>query len=154
MGFQKFEAFGARMAPRVSIRSNGQIGLSAGALRLFGIEGAGWKMELYFDTDSRMVGFKPTKDEAAVHAAPVLVRDLKVRGKLTGAKYGQISGWSFLERFQIPFKDDTRAYDATFDKANGLFVIDLKKERVPRRKKSAPVGGGDGAAAGGAAGVM
>ena len=65
---------------------------------------------------------------------PVLVRHLG-GGARGGTKYGQISGRSFLERFQIPYHDRTRAFDPYQDKESGLFIINLAKERVPRRKK-------------------
>ena len=132
--FQRFESFGARMTPRVSIRGNGQIGLSAGALRMFGIDDGNSKVVLYYDPEAKLVAFKPTNDPAEEFAVPVLVRHLGV-GAQGGTKYGQISGRSFLERFQIPYHDKTRAFDPYRDKESGLFIINLAKERVPRRKK-------------------
>ena len=133
--FQRFEAFGTRQGARVSIRSNGQFGLSAGCLKMFGINGEGWKVELFYDPDTRMVGMKPTQDQAAEYAVPLLVREGKVNGKLTGVFSGNISGKSFLENYQIKYKEKTRAFDPTWDEANKLFVIDMKKERQSRKKK-------------------
>ena len=132
--FQRFESFGARMTPRVSIRGNGQIGLSAGALRMFGIDDGNTKVVLYYDPEAKLVAFKPTHDQAEEFAVPVLVRHLG-GGAQGVTKYGQISGRSFLERFQIPYHDKTRAFDPYQDKESGLFIINLAKERVPRRKK-------------------
>jgi len=141
--FQRFESFGARMTPRVSIRGNGQIGLSAGALRMFGIDGSNKKVVLYYDAEAKLVAFKPTDDPAEEFAVPVLVRKL---GRQDGTLYGQVSGRSFLERFGIPH-DKTRAFDPYRDKESGYFVINLAKERCPRRKKKVdpPAGGAAGA---------
>lgn len=144
--FQRFESFGARMTPRVSIRGNGQIGLSAGALRMFGIDDGNTKVVLYYDSDAKLVAFKPTNDPAEAFAVPVLVRHLRAGGQ-EGTKYGQISGRSFLERFQIPYHDKTRAFDPYQDKETGFFVINLAKERVSRRKRKADPQAGSAAGA-------
>jgi len=135
MAFRKFESFGARTTPKVSIRSNGQIGLSAGALRMFGILGKDWKVVLFFDEEAKLIGFKPTQDADEKSAIPVLVRVGKPNSTGAVAESGQISGKSFLETFQIKFKDKTRSFDPCRDEKNELFVIDLNKERASRRRK-------------------
>jgi hypothetical protein len=91
--FQKFEGFGSKMQPKVSLRSTGQIGLSQGCLRLFGISDKTWKMELFWDPEGQLVGMKPTQDANAKFAVPVIYRPGK-GGRGNGGASGQVSGRS------------------------------------------------------------
>jgi hypothetical protein len=117
------------------------------------MENGDWKVELFYDPESCLIGFKPTQDEGAKFAVPVLVRTLKAGGQAAGTKYGQVSGRSFLERFQIPYREKTKAFDPHLDEASQLYVIDLTKERCPRRKKKSDPAAVGTAGATGAAGL-
>ena len=119
MGFIKFTDAGARIGdPMVSIWSRGQIGFNQGAMQEFDIKDYQYVV-LYFDSDTRRIGFELTKDKKAEGAIKLVFRNN------SGASFSAIP---FLRINKISYKE-TRRYDVERDKESGLIVIDLKSPR-------------------------
>lgn len=128
MAFELFTQAGGSFAAKVSIRANGQMGLSQGLLRRQGMDKGDWFVRLYYDRETKRVALQPTSDGTAEGAIKVLRRENTGRdGKPSFS--AQISGRSFLEFHDIPYKDGTLSYDATWVDADKMFIIDLTKPR-------------------------
>ncbi len=63
--FEPFLAVGGSYAPKVSIRSNGTLGLSQGLMHKHGLTKGNWYACLFFDVERRAIGIKSTQDENA-----------------------------------------------------------------------------------------
>jgi hypothetical protein len=120
MGFQKYTGARTRIGdPMVSIWSRGQIGFNQGAMMEFDIDKYQYVV-LYFDPDTRRIGFEFTRDENEEGATKLVFR------KNSGASFSAIP---FLRANKINFKKTTR-YEIARDKDSGLLVIDLNKQKA------------------------
>lgn len=143
--FVRFDKFGSSFSAKVSIRNNGQIGITQGALKKMGITGDGHSVVLFFDTDAHVIGIKPTSNEKEPGAIKVHVRPAGKDGSVTA----HISGKSFLECYEIPYKDKTRSFEPLWNAEHEMFLVDLSREKGSKRKpqkNDPPVdekGGGD-----------
>jgi hypothetical protein len=141
--FERFQAFGSSFAPKVSIRNNGQIGISQGALRKMKISGDGHYVVLFFDVEARVIGLKANAAKDEQGAIEVHVRPVTKDGS-AGSVTAHISGRSFLECYGIPYKDKSRTYVPEWNEESGMFIVDLNKEKGgKRRRKIDPACGDD-----------
>lgn len=127
MAWTKFVNTGGSFSPKISIRTNGQIGLSQGFLNRFDMDGDGWHIVLYHDHELRRIALEPTKDSSAPGAIKVLIRTVKSADGRT-SKTAQLSAKSFLEFSRIQFRDRLHTYRASDDKDGNLIIVDLKNE--------------------------
>ncbi|MCH7591882.1 MAG: hypothetical protein IH989_03745 [Planctomycetes bacterium] len=117
MAFEFFEESGRGYRPRASIRKQGQIGLNQGAVRRFDLES--WKhVVLGFDRDSKRIAIRKAESEDDPGAQRVVIKD----GSAT------ISARSFLEYFDISYRDETQKYDVSVQDENNMLVIELNKD--------------------------
>lgn len=115
MGFVKFTDVGARLGePMVSIWSRGQIGFNQGATKMFDISDYQYVV-LYFDADTKRIGFELTGNENAEGAIKLVFR------KNSGASFSAVP---FLRLNKISYKA-TRKYVLERDEDSGFLVIDL-----------------------------
>jgi len=114
MAFERFTAGGRSFRPRVSIRKNGQIGLSQGAVQQFKLSDFPYVV-LFYDKDQELIGIKPTRDPEEPGA-------YKLNHKGSSAT---ISGLAFLDYFGIDYSRSQR-YEARWDEEHQMVVVDLR----------------------------
>jgi hypothetical protein len=125
--FEKFTQIGRRYAAQVSIRSNGAIGISQGAIHQAGMaEGDDWHVILHYDKEQKVLGLQPVHGDTETGA-------IKLSIKRTPAKDGNgiaisafISAKSFLNYYRISYSE-TESYDATWDAGEGMLITFLAK---------------------------
>ncbi len=115
MPFEKFLHAGRGNKPKISIRSNGQIGFNMAAIEKFQLKRHKFAV-LFYDKQKRMIGIVPTgnkEDEGAV----------KLQVRPTSAS---ISGKSFLDYYEI-HHEKTRRFSAVMRQEDGMIVVDLNE---------------------------
>ncbi len=123
--FEKFTKVGSSFAPTVSLRKQGAIGISQGALNRFGLVEGDWFVILYFDRSANVLGIQPTQnaeDEGAIKL--IKRRAAGKNGKISISS--SISAKSFFEYYSISALE-TRSFLATLDEQTKMIVIDLNK---------------------------
>lgn len=114
MGFEFFTQSGRGFRPRASIRKQGQIGLTQGAVRRWELKE--WKyVVLGYDRENKLVGLRLTNDENERGAQKMVIKDGSA----------SISARSFLEFFAISYRDETRQYNVSFDEADCMLVVSI-----------------------------
>lgn len=113
MAFEKFTLIRRSYKPRASIRSNGQIGLSKGAVTRYKLEGYNYCV-LFYDKELKKIGIKFTQDK-------VEEGTLKLKIKQGN---GAISAKSFLEYYQINYKEG-KGFDAEWDDVEKMLVFQI-----------------------------
>lgn len=117
MPFEFFTDSGRGFRPRASIRKQGQIGLNQGAVRRFSLEG--WQfVVLGYDRESRQIALRKAETSDDAGAQKIVIKD----GSAT------ISARSFLEYFDIDYRDKTRQYDVTHDEEQRMLIVTLIME--------------------------
>lgn len=112
MPFIKFTETARSYKSKVSLRSNGTIGLSAGAVAKFLKNGHEYAT-LFYDADAHIIGVKPTtKEEEGSH---------KINRGKTGAWIG---ARRFLDFMGISTKG-TKKYEAAWDSNEDMIVIQI-----------------------------
>lgn len=101
MSFIKFTKVKVKFRPKISIRSNGQVGFSQGALNRFGMEPFDYVI-LYYDKELRKIGVQLSNNKDEEGATPLI----KKSGNAT------ISARSFFEFFEIQYQQ-TKSYELT-----------------------------------------
>jgi len=120
--FEKFEFLGGRFEPKVSLRSNGAIGLSQGALVRFNLLNSEWHAELYYDKVEKVIAIKPIAT-AGSSTTKIVVKTLFSKdGRKSYSSF--LSGKSFLEYYEIPFAK-TRSYSAEWDEELKMILVKL-----------------------------
>lgn len=120
--FEKFHAVGGSYEPKLSIRSNGAIGFSQGALHRFQLLNSDWFVCLYYDRRSAVVGIEPIQEEG-----PGCLRLIKrsIKGKDGRDSVNAfVSAKSFLDYFGIDYRQ-TRSFRAHFDEATKKIVFNV-----------------------------
>lgn len=138
--FEKFKAVGGSFASKISVRTNGSLGLSQGALRKFNLETGDWWVVLFYDKVSQVVGIRPTQNEGEESAVRLQRREVSAPG---GRKnlIAQVSARAFLDYFGIPYQERTRAFVPVWDTEHKMIIVDLTKEKVTVRRKKADATG-------------
>jgi hypothetical protein len=117
MTFVKFTKTGSRIGtPRASIWTRGQIGFNQGAVTEYNLDSYTYAV-LYYDKETKNVGFELINDAKAQGATKLVVR------KNAGIS---MSARSFLKTFKIDFSE-TRQYNLSYDKTTNMYVIDLNE---------------------------
>lgn len=131
MAWVKFVNTGGSYQPKLSIRNNGQIGLSQGFLNRFNLDGEGWYLVFYYEPEAKCIGIERTKDSNAPGAVKLVVRTV---GGTDGraSKSAQVSAKSFLDFNRISYREGLRQFRAEDDLDGDLIVVDLNKELTDR----------------------
>jgi hypothetical protein len=113
MGFEKFTETARSYRAKVSIRSNGTIGLNGGAVNKFNLERFEWVI-LYFDKERKLIGIKPTasENEEGTH---------KINRGKTGA---WIAARRFLDYYEAGITK-TKRFDATWDDKEKMIIVQV-----------------------------
>jgi hypothetical protein len=123
--FEKFTKVGSSFAPMVSLRKQGAIGLSQGALNRFGLAEGDWYVVLYFDRTAKILGIQPTQNAAEEGAVKLIKR--RAVGKHGKASISSsISAKSFFEYYGLPMAE-TRTFLASQDDQAKMIIVDLNK---------------------------
>jgi hypothetical protein len=125
MAFERFTASGRSFKGRVSIRRNGQISLSHGAVQKFNLADCPYVV-LFYDKERTLMGLKPAQDPEEPGA-------YKLNHKGAGAS---IAGLAFLDYYGIDYSRAQR-YDARWDEEHEMVVIDLSAP-LSSRERSEP----------------
>lgn len=121
MAFQKFTESGRGYRPKISVRSSGNIGLNAAAVKKFELENAE-AVCLLFDPDSKSIAItRATKEEEGAH---------HLHKGVTGAS---ISAKRFLDYWDIN-AESTQAFECRFDRDSGMIILDRPIRKRERRK--------------------
>lgn len=114
MPFERFTETGKSYRPRISIRANGQIGFSFGAIKKFSL--AKYKfVVLFFDKENSKIGIKLTNSEEDG------ICKLQVR-QLNAA----ISAKAFFDYYSIDYTK-TKRYDAVWDEKEQMIIVSIKQ---------------------------
>lgn len=126
--FERFEQTGSTFVPKMSIRTNGAVGISQGALRRFHLEEGDWYVILHFDREHNAIGILLTQDASGAGATKIVKREVKSKA---GAKNitAYFSAKSFLEYYNIPYKDHIRLFEPTWDDEHKMVIVDLNQEK-------------------------
>lgn len=117
MAFVRFTKTGSRIGtPKASIWTRGQIGFNQGAVVEYKLDSYTYAV-LYYDEETKNVGFELTNDAKAEGATKLIVR------KNAGIS---MSALSFLKTFKIDFSE-THQYNLSYDKTINMYVIDLNE---------------------------
>lgn len=134
-----FTDVGANFDAKMSVRPNGMIGVSSGALRRFKLLEGEFYVVMYYDKDQQMIGVKPTRNKAVPGTIKLIVR---YPGENSQQKQpsGHFSAKAFLQFHDIKYKDQkTLSYDAEWSDEYEMILFDLSKPRdVSRGKKNDP----------------
>lgn len=114
MAFERFKEIGRSFAPKVSIRTNGQLGFSQGAVVRFEI-GSYKYCQLYFDKHSNRIGLKFTNED-----------DEMVANIFNKRNNCYIAAKTFLDYYNIDY-GKTRSFTLLRDEDSEMIVIDLNK---------------------------
>ena len=114
MAFERFTLAGRGFQPKVSIRTNGQIGFNNGAIIRFNLDKYKYVI-LFYDKQSKMIGIKPTND-----ANEEGICKLRIR-KSAGA----IGARSFLDYYQINHAKTIR-YGASWNDGEKMVVAKVE----------------------------
>lgn len=135
--FEKFEAVGSSFEPRITLRSNGSLGFSQGALNRFGLKEGDWWVVLYYDKARRIIGIKPETDETLKGAIPLVKRPVvSTAGKTSWNSF--VSAKSFMDFYGIDYRTSV-GFIAEWYEEGKLIIVDLNRPE-PSSKKPDPTG--------------
>ena len=81
---------------------------------------------LHYDKQERFIGIQPTRNPEDKSAVKLNKRQAVSRdGRSTMTSH--VSARSFLEYYDIKYRDKTRSYLASWDETNEMIVVDLKQ---------------------------
>ena len=134
-----FTDIGSNFDAKLSIRPNGMIGVSSGALKRFELLDGEYHVVLHYDAEAQIVGVRPTRNRDEPGAIKLIVRH-PPKNSLQKQPSAHFSAKSFLQYHDIPFREErTRSYDAEWSDEYGMILFDLNKPRdVGRGKKANP----------------
>jgi hypothetical protein len=121
--FERFTFGGGRFTPKVSIRSNGILGLSQGLLHRAKIQDDKWFSVLFFDRSAKAIGIKITRDENEEGATRLVYRETGEPKNVTGS----IAGKAFLNYYEIPH-DKTASYEADWNEEKKMITFRLENK--------------------------
>jgi hypothetical protein len=134
--FEKFDGVGNSYFPKISIRANGTLGISQGALNRFDLAQGDWWVQLLFDRKNRVIGLEPSDEEGSGR--------IKLNKKHMVGNDGKesINAWisakAFLDYYGIPYSK-TQSYVAKRNDSEKIIYIELDQ---PRNATVAPKTGG------------
>jgi hypothetical protein len=123
--FQPFLAVGGSYAQKLSIRSNGSLGLSQGLMHRYGVNKGEWFARLFFDAEKRAIGIKFTNDGNAEGVVKIHVRSTPGKGGQENWS-GHISARAFMDYYGIDFKNPAQSsFRPEWNDAFGGIVVRL-----------------------------
>ena len=129
LNLKRFTEVGVSFDAKMSIRSNGMMGVSSGALRRFKLLDGDWYLVLFYDDDEKIVGILPTRDGDEEGAIKLVVRHPKP-GSIQKQPSGHFSAKSFLQHHDIEFKGKkAQSFDADWSEEHKMILIDLKQPK-------------------------
>lgn len=134
--FEKFEHAGCSFVPKVSVRNNGSIGVSQGALRRFGITENDRYVNLFYDRANKVIGIRPVPENTP-GSVKLIQRSINGQGGKVSIN-AFISAKSFLDFYEIDYST-TRSFIAKKLESENLIIFDLK---APEDRPKQPNGGG------------
>lgn len=123
--FERFTKTGSSFAPTVSLRKQGAIGLSQGALQRFNLVAGDWFMVLFYDKTAKVLGIQPTQNASEEGATKLIKR--RAQGKNGKESVSSsISAKSFFEYYEIP-SNETLTFRATWDSDAKMIIVNLNE---------------------------
>lgn len=122
MPFVRFEKVGSSFRPKVSLRTNGQIGFSQGAVTKFNISDFRF-CQIYFDKEMQKIGLLFTNED-----------DGMVSNVFNKKNNCYIAAKTFLDYYDIDYSG-TKSFLAFMDKETGFVIIDLNNPQKSRKRK-------------------
>jgi hypothetical protein len=113
MPFEKFIMTGRSYRPKISIRTNGQIGFNLGAIKKFSLNKYKYAI-LFFDRENKQIGIKLTNTEEE--------GTCKLQVRKSNAA---ISGKAFLDYYSIDYSKTTR-YEAVWNEKEKMIIATVK----------------------------
>jgi|ERR1700726_550449 len=132
--FEKFDCTGGSYAPKISVRSNGSLGFSQGALRRFGLWDGDWFVQLYFDRNQHVIGIEPSSTAGAGKARLVKKNIQGKDGRQTVNAY--VAAKSFFDYYGIDYSE-TRSYLAKREEGDAKIIMQLA-DANPRSSPATP----------------
>lgn len=123
-GFEKFTHTGRSFKPKISIRSNGQIGFNQGSVKRFGLDKFDFAV-MYYNKDQKKVAIAFANDEN---------KDGVIRVTKRENNYF-FSGKSFLEYYNIPYKA-TKTYEVDWDDENKIAIINIGEKKKDKTEQN------------------
>jgi hypothetical protein len=126
--FEKFTSVGRRFAPQISIRANGAIGISQGAIHQAAMTEPGdWYVFLHFDRSQKVLGIQPIRsgDEDGAIKVSIKTTPNKEGGGVAISAF--VSAKSFLNFYSIPYAETT-SFDAQWDPNHKMLIAFLAEE--------------------------
>jgi hypothetical protein len=121
--FERFEQAGLSFAPKVTIRSNGSLGFSQGALNRFNLREGNWYVVLYYDREQQVIGIKPTQNKAETGAIPLMKKQVSLPGGKTSLN-SFVSSKSFMDFYGIDYSKSATYLAEALD-AEEMIVVRL-----------------------------
>lgn len=119
MTFEHFTQTGSRTdTPKASIWSKGQIGFNQASVEEYKLDNYGYVL-LFYDRDTKRIGFRFTNDKEMEGAAKLIVR------KSAGAS---MSARAFLKHYSI-YAEKTQKYDLKYDKETDFYIMELENKK-------------------------
>lgn len=115
MVFERFTRVGVSYKPRISIRSNGQFGFTAGAIEKFKLRNYQYAV-LFYDRTGGRIGIKLTNEQEEGAC--------KLQIKSSNAF---LSARAFLDYYDIKYAKTNR-YDAEWDDSEQMIILRLKRD--------------------------
>ncbi len=114
MAFERFTHVGKSYRPKISIRSNGQIGFNFGAIEKFSL-GKFQYAVLYYDQESKKVGIQLTGNKDEEGACTLRVKNGNA----------SIAAKSYLDYYSINYSKTMR-FDASWDEKEEMIIATIK----------------------------
>jgi hypothetical protein len=125
--FERFERVGGRYAAKASIRSNGSIGLSQGAILKYKLNTGDWFAVLFYDKEKQVIGIKRTLDGHDSGATKIVTRSVPgLNGQPSYTSF--ISAKSFFDFYGIQIPRVSRSYPLEWSNEHDMLLINLKQE--------------------------
>lgn len=123
--FERFTAAGKRYSPTISVRSNGALGISQGALHQAKMTEGTWHVVLFYDRANKALAVKPTQDPDEEGVIKLSVRKLDRDGE-DSALSAFVAAKSFFNFYGIPHTKTT-SYKAEWDEQQKMLISVLHK---------------------------
>lgn len=128
--FNLFKNVGGSFQSRISIRTNGQLGLSQGLIMRYELDKGQWYATLYYDADHKVIGVKLTTNKDETGAMRIIVRSNDVGGKTSITAH--ISAKAFLDFNQIPYQNKTITYEPEWSDQYKMLLVHLDSKWVTK----------------------
>jgi len=136
--FERFDSVGGSYEPKVSIRGNGAIGFSQGALRRFELLEGDWFICLFYDRKNGVIGIQPVKEETS-GCLRLIKRVIKGKDGRDSVN-AFVSAKSFLDYFGIDYSQ-TKSYRAELDEGTRKIVFNIGQPDHLRKPSAGEEGG-------------